>query len=409
METPYLMRFCPIGNFFFGGSVSFSDGFYVQSERFPQPTTLLGAMRAALLVGNGLLVQHRRGRFVPPALKQTAAELTGTSAINHLEETPDLGVIQRLSPVFLLQTDDQGQPVDAFFPLPHDVVQTENNRFRRLGYTPIPAMVSNCGRKGSLAFCSDFSPKTEAGGDFLAGASFWRAYLDDQPLTQGILPPEDEKQGPFIPCSQVGIGLEQRRVARGRFYVKNEYRLKKGYCFGLIAWLADWQGEPPKTARTGVLGGEQSAFEFKRTAIDPEHSLFSDHPLLRGLLEGRAVMRAHGSNGPRKGVALSPLVVPGSDGFFSHLAHAVVRGVESVRMLNSIRLPKNGSPSPSHVRHGKKVLKSEAYRFIPAGSVFWFKDNGDFGPSVEIGGLIPRIGYNHLILCSSPTNQPLSL
>ncbi len=409
MDTPYLMRFRPIGNFFFGGSVSFSDGFYAQSERFPQPSTLLGAMRAALLIGNGLLVRHRRGRFVPPALKQTAAELTGTSAINHLEETPDLGVIQRLSPAFLLQTDEQGQPIDAFFPLPHDVVQTENSGFRMLGYTPAPAAVSNCGRESSLAFCSDFSPKTETPGDFLGGKDFWRSYLNGGFSFHGIRSPDDPENSPFIPCSQVGIGLERGRVAQGRFYVKTEYRLKKGYCFGLIAQLADWRGEPPNFARTGVLGGEQSAFEFTRTAMDPKDPLFSEHPLLRMLLQGKPILRFDEQNEPQKAVALSPLVVPGSEGFFSHLAHAVVRGVESVRMLNSIRLPKNGSPSPSHLRHGKKVLKSEAYRFIPAGSVFWFKDNGDFGLSVEVGGLIPRIGYNHLILCSSPTNQPLSL
>ena len=121
MATPYLITFTPAGHFFFGGPVSFND--YVESEQFPQPTTVLGALRAALLTGNGLLVQHKRGRFVSKDKKEEAKKLVGTSKVNCFEDGSDFGIIEKLSHPFLIKKTRNGDLEDAFFSVPGDLVK----------------------------------------------------------------------------------------------------------------------------------------------------------------------------------------------------------------------------------------------------------------------------------------------
>ena len=57
--TTKLIKLTPLGEFFFGGDVTFGKAnkrsYYVQSRRFPQQTTLLGMLRYELLKKNNLL------------------------------------------------------------------------------------------------------------------------------------------------------------------------------------------------------------------------------------------------------------------------------------------------------------------------------------------------------------------
>lgn len=394
MSTPYLIRFTPAGKFFFGGPASFSDGFFVKSERFPQPTTVMGALRASLLMGGKFLLNHKmRGRFIPPKLKSAARRLTGTAKLNSFEENPDFGVIDRVSPVFLTHTDRHGQLTDSYCQIPQDVAWVEKNGDRKKGryvttrYRKKPGFVSNCGIKGADGVpLSDFKQKEVSRSPGLGGLEFWNAYLAGELLSEGILDLDDGTA--FIKASQVGIGLEKRRVKESAFYVKNEYALREGYGFGVIVWVT---AETPILTDTITLGGEQSVFRLDCRQIDPGAGIFGAHPLLSRLLENKL---AADNGDPKKLIACSPLVLPASSSLFSQSEHAIVGHVENVRMLVSANTDdKDKSGNSPFLKDGRKVIKSEAYRVIPAGSVFYLKP----GETVEMDRTSTpgRIGYNH--------------
>lgn len=91
----YLVTLRPTGNFYFGGERHFSfkgqKNYLVNSNRFPQQTSVLGMLRYELLRGAGLL----------NGVDKTAeAHLIGASGFND-ENTDGYGIIQSLSPVFL--------------------------------------------------------------------------------------------------------------------------------------------------------------------------------------------------------------------------------------------------------------------------------------------------------------------
>lgn len=406
MTTPYLVTFTPVGRFFFGGPVSFNDGFLVRSDRFPQPTTVLGALRAALLVGGGLLVQHKRGRFVPKEKKEAAARLTGTARVNAFEESPQFGVIDRLTAPFLYRTADSGRNREAFFILPADVAHSPEKGLRVVDYTPLPAVASNCGRRREAVYQSGFDPKTDSRSGRLGGRNAWKTYLAGQALQGETIDFDgDGDDNPFLERRQVGIGLERRRVAEGQFYVKREYAFRRGFAFGTVVWLKD-PSAASTFAKTITLGGDQSVFSLDIARIDPGDPFFADHPILRWLLTGQAEADIVDAE-PVKAVVVSPLVLKADDDrLFDQAVHSVVSRIDNVRMLQSISVSKAGvSVGGAQFRDGKKVLKSDAYRVVPAGSVFFLRK----GPAEDLAGatnsvssdLPGAIGYNRILYCPS--------
>lgn len=388
MTAPYLVTFTPADRFFFGGASGFGDGFFVASERFPAQTTVMGALRAALLIQAGLLLQHRRGRFVPPEKKAAARELAGTSRLNDLEENPDFGIIDRISPVFLASRGPGGGVADAWLPCPADVAGSGGGGFRVPAYSEVPARVSNCGREMATLFCSDRDWKKESGGERLGGAAFWRAYAAGAAAGEGVLDLADGGTSPFIPRRQTGIGLERRRVAAGQFYVKNDYSLRKGWAFAAVVWFR----QAPELPGAIVLGGDQSAFRLESTPLGGDAAPFGGHPAVQSLL-GRPE-----ADGTRV-AALSPLLVGRDHPLLETSRHSVIPGMGRVRMLRSFRVPKNGAEraDSDQVRDGRKRLKSDAYRVLPAGSVFRMGESA--GPEIACGGeMARRLGFNQLFI-----------
>lgn len=395
MSIPYLITFAPAGHFFFGGPVSFSDGFYVESEKFPQPTTVMGALRAALLTGNDLLVQHKRGRFVPKDKKEEAKKLVGTSKVNCFEDDSDFGIIEKLSHPFLIKKTRNGDLEDAFFPVPGDVVKNENRDFKITSYDKIGnAFSCNCGREANFVLKSNFKPKKEVRGNFFGGKDFWDAYLKGTCNSEGIIDLGlDDKKNPYIRHSQVGIGLTKRKTEEGKLFVKYDYTLCSGYEFLVICWLTE---EEPSMAETVVLGGEQSVFFLKKEKINKDKNIFRNHPVVCALLNGNKNMSSiceKESDSFEKLIAVSPLVVDSDSILFKNSEHAIVNRISNVRMLNSIIVPKAETYSGNftNLRNGKKILKSDAYRVIPAGSVFYY---GNAAWQGHAPSMADKIGYN---------------
>jgi len=100
-----LITLKPLKPYFFGGEITFSDDSYIAySRKLPQQTTLLGMLRKTLLLQNHLLTRKRRGYWVDKEKDGLAKKLVGDTSFDITKDF-DLGVINRISPLFLIKGD----------------------------------------------------------------------------------------------------------------------------------------------------------------------------------------------------------------------------------------------------------------------------------------------------------------
>jgi len=95
----------------FGGEQTFgalgdkeAGSYLVKSRQFPQQTALLGMLKRELMTQAGVLTRKRKGEWVDKEKKAEARKLAGDQKFDMLAtQKQDLGVIQALSPLFLMQ------------------------------------------------------------------------------------------------------------------------------------------------------------------------------------------------------------------------------------------------------------------------------------------------------------------
>jgi len=382
MSTPYLIRFTPVNRFFFGSSHSFAEGFYVESMKYPQPTTILGCLRNTILIQEGIVKDDGTGRHIPDIDNSDAKELTGTSAINGLDDSDDnFGVIERVSPVFMVKQSDVGID-DILFSIPADIEQIDSF-FRYIKYKKKNNAISSySGMRKSFAILSDKNPKLPPPSS-LWGKDFWDAYLNNQQIFYN---PDYTDDKIFKTHISIGIGCEnkdagggkryfKKTTIKGMFYTKIDYSLHKGYSFGVIVWLSDNNILKDDIA---LMGGEQSAFHMEITPAT--NSIFSSHPVTDAIIKDNCNFFNNVSSCTNndKLIALSPLVFDETinSSLNDIMEHRVVRGIHSIKTIKKIG-----------------PVKSEAVSMIPAGSVLYPEK------SVNLTGWkIPyKIGYNYVI------------
>jgi CRISPR-associated protein Cmr3 len=100
-----LIRLKPLGFYFFGGNITFSDDSYIATSRkFPQQTTILGMLRKTLLLQNNLLSIKRKGMWVDDYV--SAKKLVGDMNFS-LDHDFSLGVIKKISPLFFIKDNQK--------------------------------------------------------------------------------------------------------------------------------------------------------------------------------------------------------------------------------------------------------------------------------------------------------------
>jgi len=105
----YLIRLKPLDKFFFGRDQTFGDDNYLaKSHYIPQQTQILGMLRKELLIQQGLLTRKRKGEWVDEHHYEKAKNFVGIERFDiAFTNTPDLGVIKSLSPLFLINQHDK--------------------------------------------------------------------------------------------------------------------------------------------------------------------------------------------------------------------------------------------------------------------------------------------------------------
>lgn len=383
MSSPYLITFTPINRFFFGSSHSFAEDFYVESMKYPQPTTILGCLRDTILLQERI-TKNSGGRYIVDIGHPNAKDLTGTSRVEGLNDSDDnFGKIERLSPIFIVKTQKNGSIADILFPVPADI-ERNGDFFRYIEYKKIDNAISNySGMKKPFAILSDKNPKIPSPAS-LGGREFWIKYIDNRQIPYNSVYSEDEI---FKTHISVGIGCEnkdtgmgkryfKKTVQKGMFYTKIDYSLHKDYVFGVIVWLGDNVLEEDIV----LLGGEQSAFQMKISCA--RDGICSSHPVVTAIINNKCDLfqNLNSCTNNDKLVALSPLVFDESvnSRLKDIMEHRIIQGIQSIRTL---RRAANG------------IQKSDATCMIPSGSVLYPERSAKFS-----GWKIPyKIGYNHVI------------
>jgi len=377
-SKPYLVTFKPINRFFFGSSYSLGEGFYAESLKFPQPTTVLGCIRNTILAQNNLIEITKIPQKDFLENNEAVKQFTGTSKIEKLSDSDDnFGVVERISPVFLIK-QSEGKIEDTLFHVPADVVQGECSFLTCYEYEKEErAKSSYSGREINYAILSRKQPKS-FNANYYGGRSFWDAYLNKKPLPYD---PAYEEDNIFSTYKNVGIERENRKAKTGAFYFKIEYSLRDGFSFGLVIWLKSKNGEDaPLKDGTVILGGERSTFSMK---VSPVTRDLLSNPVMERIIDGTCdlIYSLNNCSNKEKLIALSHVILDkqSSDDFASAMEHRIINGLHSIRTVKRA--------------NGKE--KSEAVRMIPAGSIFY--------PSCSIINLsfnwaIPyKIGYNYAL------------
>ena len=339
--TKYVLTFKPLKNFFFGNSKTFSEDYFAISEYFPQPTQLLGAIRLFIAEQHKLIKVFRSGKWSdnPEALKK----LIGDAGANDFEINVNLGMIQNLSQMFLVNESLS----DAYFPTPFDIEISKNtNNIRKYTLTQIDEEY----------FLKDYEVKNTSF-QHLGDNSFWQDYTNNYELKKESIKSFDDI---FKAHLQVGIELKNKRVVDKKFYSKTDYNLEKGFLFGALIELEE------KIIEDGIIqiGAEASLFELKIVPLD--NTKLKEHKIVSNLFTKPSI--------DKKLVAISDVLANTSD--FKTKNH-ISPFYKDFAMINSKR---------------KKFDKTSQMRLIPAGSVFYNAQN-----LPQLQGAYKKMGFNKFI------------
>jgi hypothetical protein len=378
----YLILLTPLTSYFFGGRQTFRNYYIARSRRWPQQTHLLGMVRRVLQEEEDLLKLRDVGWRLCRSGKKKSRIAALLGSYDHGGEHEGLGVIERLSPVFLASLDDRGVQ-DFHFQAPldclHELIDTpaDDGPLLRLG---------GRWREEGAAELGEYDPKKGLP-DKLTTTAFWRDYLDEEvPSADHLL----EADQVFLKEERIG-NKRQDRVVRedeeGSLYKLYSYRLRtrrekrkdgdppqldRDFRF---AFQLELKGEDdvlkkdwlkPGFSRMVYLGAERSAFHLQIKAWDKAWDEWLPS----------------GGSGNVKAVALSEVQLP--EDWESQLQPRMVLSGSPTSFSRFVP-DRNKEDRYQPTLHGRREL-------LPKGAVI------RTGSRLEkLDPFMEAIGYNHLI------------
>lgn len=243
----YLIKLTPLEPYFFGGERNFSFGkskketkpsYYIKSLEAPSQTTLLGALRYAVLAASNALITD----YGDALQREKCKELVGKNSFSFAHER-EYGKIDKIYPLFILENDTYYIPT----PMNH------NNDFG----TYSPLHVVEC-KDVSLScanglYAEDYKAKKGCGGGWLK-------------LDNGLEVNRSNKEHPLF-SSTVRVGINAHRTDghlddKNSFFKKECKILNKG-CFAFFADIDESVGDKLTGGMTVFLGQNKSAFRLE--------------------------------------------------------------------------------------------------------------------------------------------------
>ncbi|NFN88112.1 CRISPR-associated protein Cmr3 [Clostridium sporogenes] len=266
----YLVKLKPVDSFFFGGGKGFGfnngketlQNNIVKSREFPQQTSILGMIRKEILVLNSCI--REKWDYSKEQQKENN-KLIGGRSFNITDENEDFGIINSISPVFIIQETKGSDKFLIKIPKDHNV----NNRQDK--YNPFKF---NDDKGNYLKVKTNLAEEVYLPIDFEAKKGLSEDFIDIQ--TGDIV----SKNKVFIRDCSIGIRLDENhktkenslfRLEKYKFNYDNNYEREDKY-FAFILDVEDGKAtnifEDYKNIVT--LGGEGSYFfiSFEKVNFD---------------------------------------------------------------------------------------------------------------------------------------------
>lgn len=253
--SKYLFKFTPVEPYFFGNekalakypeydaptanTASTQSLYFASSEDTPSQSTILGAIRLMLLLDNG--------RSLTEFKEYSADEkkLIGPKSFNPDEHNAEFGCIKKISPLFIIDGND-----NTFIPMPRDHVFFAKNGTENTNYTPFGEYrVMSCA-DGKKLYPTEYDPKT---------AGWYTFVSTDSGCIKDMI------------SSEVRVGIKRKTQNKG-FFKRRFKKLAKGYSFAVICELS-------------CTVDENGAF---RNAETHSYQALSDWPIRKTAFLGRA-------------------------------------------------------------------------------------------------------------------------
>lgn len=260
MQHELLVRLKPLEPYFFGGERTFkyeginmpnSGGYFIRSLITPSQTTLMGILRYLGLRayrGEAWMDDSRR------------ADIIGADSYNLLCDPQKFGMIERISPLFLL--DDAGS---AYIRTPMDHVNGKGKQHYTPWVMPETEMPTNAGNRSFPNKC-DYDDKFGLADSWLK--------LDDLSIVEGAYD-RDKKTGIFL--SVIRVGVNKRLDVDGLF--QQEFFYMPRHSFAFFAKVDEGFLFDPQVV---YMGQDKSPFEarivqgYTKEQFDRQTEKFAD-------------------------------------------------------------------------------------------------------------------------------------
>lgn len=380
MCIKYLVRLKPMGSFFFGSERTFglgndNENYIIQSEYFPQQTSILGMLRKEILVIKGLI----RDDWDYKSMQSQINKLIGKESfnINNIGKQ-NFGVIETISPVFIKEGDKYFNTI----PKDHKVKkETDINGKKESNeeYTP-------------FTFHNKDKCKVNFGNGINKEVYIPDNYMAKDGLSNDFIMINGDKKiikfsKIFKKDKQIGIKLEENKTTKDNgLYKIVRYRMEKKYEFAFnvdIKFNDDFKEEDlKKYSNIVTLGGENSYFKisFEKVNSSIEEALKRSEKNIK-------------SNIYKKIILLSNTYIDKQE-YEKYCEYGIIKGITFRNLRTDYEKFKgNGS-------YCSKFEKTKKFVFLERGSVLFTLGEDNFKELKKcLGGKLNliNIGYNKYI------------
>lgn len=260
----YQIELTPMGAYYFGDEKSFNSdnnaNYFVKSRRWPQQTTLLGALRYDILQRNGLL-QKNPGQKLDAA----AEHFIGKKGFRNTQKG-DYGQIKRISAVQLKYEDD------VYIAAPMDAKMKQQSS----------TVISYASLKEEPLDTSLPTIQTAEGKAWSAKQGTVDGLVKEKEATTStsLIEWYDKEKNPLVSSERVGIIKKRKDDEDSKgFYRQLRYKMKPGWSFVLYAEIDDDGLENNYTQQPNSsfpMGGERVPFRLKATRLGGQPKEFED-------------------------------------------------------------------------------------------------------------------------------------
>lgn len=288
MMYEYLIRLKPLDMFFFGGEVTFSRGgevknngkqnkiknYLVNSNLFPQQTSLLGMIRKQLLLQKeGLFKENPKDYTLHDKVKMGRLIGERSFSFEKRKENQSFGVIESLSPVFIMDKEEKyvSVPLDAS----PDSDESENKANKENCHS-VKSDQGDCVSNNILSRKKNmYVPykliQDEGKTNFGDSIFLLEGYNPKKGLREGFLNVNNGKiitiDDVFQKVERIGIRIQREgQKQEDDYYKQTFYRLNNDFCFAFYVTLSEELDEYSNLFAS--LGGESSTFKLKIERIN---------------------------------------------------------------------------------------------------------------------------------------------